>query len=129
MGHSSSTHNRSAWDRADVHANRRLEILAWFLLKRRHPGESRDPPIHVTHLSGEVRIWLSMGPGFHRDDAGVELIASKPASMIIPRYALGLGDFLVFDRRLEHHALGQLIDIGAEDFLPWRLAFGHMIAA
>src|SRR4051794_39315146 len=34
-----------------------------------------------------------------------------------------LGDALVFHRRFEHHALGELIDHAALDFLPWGLAW------
>src|SRR5438105_450680 len=54
---------------------------------------------------------------------------SNSASMVVARYALGLGDLLIFDRWLQHHAFGKLIDIGAEDLLPWRLALRHAISS
>src|SRR3977135_525192 len=41
--------------------------------------------------------------------------------MIIPWHVL-LRDALIFDRRLEHHALGELVDHAALDLLPGRLA-------
>src|SRR6185437_3281754 len=40
--------------------------------------------------------------------------------VIIPRHEL-FRDALVFDRRLEHHAVGELIDHAALDLLPRRL--------
>ena len=40
-----------------------------------------------------------------------------------------LRDALIFYRRLEHHAAGELIDHGALDFLPRRLARRTMVAA
>src|SRR3972149_2201273 len=52
----------------------------------------------------------------------------KDFSVTIPRRALGVGDVLVFDRRLEHHAAFQLIDHAALDFLPGRLAFRELVA-
>jgi hypothetical protein len=42
--------------------------------------------------------------------------------MIVPRHPEGLGDAMVLHRRLKHHAVGELIDHGALDLLPWRLA-------
>ena len=41
----------------------------------------------------------------------------------------GLRDALILDRRLQHHAVGELIDHGALDFLPWRLAGRIVVAA
>ena len=46
------------------------------------------------------------------------------ASMIVARDALGLGDLLVLDRRLQHHAVGELVDHAALDLLPGRLVRG-----
>ena len=49
--------------------------------------------------------------------------------MIVARDALGLGDALELYRALQHHALRQLIGVGAENFLPRRLAFRNLVAA
>src|SRR5580700_7979878 len=43
------------------------------------------------------------------------------ASVIVARNGF-LCDALVFDRRLEHHAVGELVDHATLDLLPWRLA-------
>src|SRR6266571_668092 len=51
------------------------------------------------------------------------------ASMTVPRHAGLLRNALVFDRRLEHHTVGELIDEVALDLLPGRLALGIRIAA
>src|SRR5262245_32687334 len=48
--------------------------------------------------------------------------------MIVPRY-VPLRDAMIFHRRLEHHAVGQLIDHAALDLLPRRLARGILPAA
>ena len=49
-------------------------------------------------------------------------------SVIVSRYAL-LRDPMVFDRGFEHHAVGELIDHGALDLLPRRLARRVAVAA
>src|SRR4029079_13827839 len=48
--------------------------------------------------------------------------------MIVARDAV-LGDALIFHGGLQHHAIRQLVDHGALDFLPWRLACGITEAA
>src|SRR6266705_2760919 len=50
-------------------------------------------------------------------------------SMTVPRDAGLLRNTLVFDRRLEHHTVGELVDEVALDLLPWCLALGIEIAA
>src|SRR5215469_3268932 len=52
-----------------------------------------------------------------------------PRSMVVARYALGLGDLLVFDGWLQHHAVAQLVDQPALDLLPRRLMGGKSVAA
>src|SRR5262245_36558093 len=49
--------------------------------------------------------------------------------MVVARDTLGLGDPLVLDRRLEHHALGELVDEPALDLLPGRLMARELVAA
>src|SRR5262249_5398181 len=49
-------------------------------------------------------------------------------SVIVARHAL-LGDALIFDRRGEHHAVGELLDHAALNLLPGRLARREMEAA
>src|SRR3954469_9788661 len=49
-------------------------------------------------------------------------------SMIVSRCAF-LGDPMIFDRRFEHHAVGELIDHGALDLLPGCLARRVAVAA
>src|SRR3569623_1268980 len=46
--------------------------------------------------------------------------SSLNSSMIVARHEL-LGDALIFDRRLEHHAVGELVDHAALNLLPRRL--------
>src|SRR3569832_2571817 len=46
--------------------------------------------------------------------------SSLYSSMIVARHEL-LGDALIFDRRLEHHAVGELVDHAALNLLPRRL--------
>ena len=48
--------------------------------------------------------------------------------MVVARDAI-LSDALIFHRRFKHHALGQLVDHGALDFLPRRLACRILVAA
>ena len=50
-------------------------------------------------------------------------------SMIVARHAEGLRDLLVLHGRLQRHALGELVDHGALDLLPGRLARRIGIAA
>src|SRR6516164_8081714 len=52
----------------------------------------------------------------------------KVTSMVVARHEI-LRDALKFHRRLEHHAIAELIDHGALDFLPRRLAWRIAIAA
>src|ERR1700692_2851777 len=60
---------------------------------------------------------------------------THPASCAGPRRLVAvarnglLGDALIFDRGLEHHAVGELVHQGALDLLPRRLAFRERIAA
>ena len=49
--------------------------------------------------------------------------------MIVPRLAHAFGDALIFHRGLEHHAVGELIDHPALDFLPRRLACRILVTA
>src|SRR5450830_1940101 len=49
-------------------------------------------------------------------------------SVIVPRNVL-LCNALIFNGRLEHHSIGQLVDHGALNFLPRRLARGICKAA
>src|SRR5258705_12801652 len=51
------------------------------------------------------------------------------ASMTVPRHTGLLRNALVFDRRLEHHTVGELVDEVALDLLPGRLALRIGIAA
>src|SRR5688572_10127285 len=51
------------------------------------------------------------------------------ASVVVPRYATGLGHALESHRGLEHHAVGKLVHQGALNLLPWRLARRIRIAA
>ena len=52
----------------------------------------------------------------------------KNKSMIVARHEF-LRHTLIFDRRLQHHAVRQLVHYSALDFLPRRLAHGIMEAA
>ena len=54
---------------------------------------------------------------------------SVTSSVVVARHALGLGDPLVFDRRLQHRAGRQLADDAALDLLPRRLVAGILVAA
>src|SRR3984893_13850835 len=56
------------------------------------------------------------------------LIANS-SSVIVARHAGGLGEALVFHRRLEHHAVGELVHHGALNLLPWCLAGRELEAA
>ena len=49
--------------------------------------------------------------------------------MVIARNALGLGDLLVFHRRLQHHAVREVVDDAALDLLPGRLVAGILVSA
>src|SRR5438067_827409 len=49
--------------------------------------------------------------------------------VIVARNSAQLRDLLIFHRRLEHHAVGELIDHAALDLLPRRLALWIMVAA
>src|SRR5258705_7495621 len=46
--------------------------------------------------------------------------AHDDVSVIVSRHAL-LCDPMIFDRRFEHHAVGELVNHGALDLLPWSL--------
>src|SRR5262245_57345068 len=61
--------------------------------------------------------------------AAIRVSAYQHALMTIAWHAALLRDALVFDRRLEHHAFGELIDEVALDFLPRRLAVRIGVAA
>src|SRR5512134_3902254 len=50
-------------------------------------------------------------------------------SVVVARNALALGDLLVLDRRLQHHAVGELVDDAALDLLPRRLVLRKLEAA
>src|SRR4051794_10304706 len=50
-------------------------------------------------------------------------------SMVVARQALFLGDPLILDGRLQHHALFELGDDAALDFLPRSLVRGILVAA
>src|SRR2546423_11701345 len=52
-----------------------------------------------------------------------------PILMVIARDALALGDLLVLHRRLQHHAVGELVDDPTLDLLPGSLVTGIVIAA
>ena len=70
--------------------------------------------------------------GFPRASAPLKTGTAIPAlhlSVVVARDAHGLGDVLVFDRRLQHHALGELVDHAALDLLPGRLALRDREAA
>src|SRR5215468_7892989 len=49
------------------------------------------------------------------------IIANSP-SMIVPRHSESLGNALILHGRFEYHAVGELVDHGALDLLPRRLA-------
>src|SRR3954469_24473976 len=51
------------------------------------------------------------------------------SSVVVTRHAARLRDLLIFHRRAQHHAVGQLVHHAALDFLPRRLALGETIAA
>src|SRR5262249_51389308 len=51
----------------------------------------------------------------------VNRVARQMGSVVVPRHAL-LRDAMIFERRLENHAVGELIDHAALDLLPRRLA-------
>jgi hypothetical protein len=58
--------------------------------------------------------------------------ASRPsclASMIVARNALGLGNLLILDRRLQNHAVRKIVDQLTLDFLPRRLMRWVLVAA
>src|SRR5262245_19145300 len=55
--------------------------------------------------------------------------AYQHALMTIAWHSALLRDALVFDRGLEHHAFGELVDEIALDLLPGRLAVGIGVAA
>src|SRR5215468_10077524 len=61
--------------------------------------------------------------------AAIRVSAYQHALVTIAWHAALLRDALVFDRRLEHHAFGELIDEVALDFLPRRLAVRIGVAA
>ena len=54
---------------------------------------------------------------------------SNCISMVVARHAEGRVDLLVLDRRLQHHAFGQLAHDVALDLLPRRLAHRVLVAA
>ena len=54
--------------------------------------------------------------------------AHDSVSVIVSRHAL-LRDPMIFDRRFEHHAVGELVDHAALDLLPRRLARRVAVAA
>src|SRR5262249_58212331 len=51
------------------------------------------------------------------------------ASVVVARHALALGNLLIFDGGLQHHAVREIIDHPALDLLPWRLVRRILIAA
>src|SRR5690348_14653023 len=53
---------------------------------------------------------------------------ARVCSVVVARYAL-LGDALILDGGGEHHAVGELLDHGALNLLPGRLARREMEAA
>src|SRR5262249_36416724 len=75
-----------------------------------HSGRraSGDPESRNTFI---VRFRIP-GSRFARNDMNL---------MIVTRDTV-LGDALIFHGRLQHHAVRQLVDHGALNFLPWRLA-------
>src|SRR5262249_61453763 len=60
-------------------------------------------------------------PPFTRSRVSSTAFARQMGSVVVPRHAL-LRDAMIFDRRLENHAVGELIDHAALDLLPRRLA-------
>src|SRR5262252_7326670 len=59
----------------------------------------------------------------------IRFIDRPVGSMIIPRHPDSLGNALILHGRLEHHAVGELVDHGALDLLPGRLAGRELEAA
>src|SRR5689334_9603671 len=53
----------------------------------------------------------------------------RRTSVVVARHALALGNLLVFDGGLQHHAVREIIDQPALDLLPWRLVRWILIAA
>src|SRR5262245_48838208 len=50
------------------------------------------------------------------------------ASVVVARHALALGNLLIFDGGLQHHAVREIIDQPALDLLPGRLVRRILIA-
>ena len=59
-------------------------------------------------------------------DAIVEAMARVSVGSVVVCRPVLVGNVAIFHRRLEHHALIELIDHAALDFLPWGLAFRHI---
>src|SRR5262245_52428525 len=57
------------------------------------------------------------------------LRAFAQALVVVARNAFGLGNFLILDGRLQHHAVGKVVDELALDLLPGRLMGGILITA
>ena len=73
------------------------------------------------------RLFRGIGRGQRQSSAipfRRESARRDPNSVIVPRRAHGLGEALIIDRRLEHHAFVELGHHVALDLLPRRLALG-----
>src|SRR5262245_29097878 len=91
----------------------------WFTCPWRTPGNGmlRKPGLPGSRL----RCRLERG-------APTARAPGRPL-VIVARDALGFGDLLILDRRLQHHAVGKIIDDLALDLLPGRLMRRIVIAA
>ena len=59
-------------------------------------------------------------------DALVEVMTRVSVGSVVVCRPVLVGNVAIFHRRFEHHALIELIDHAALDFLPRRLAFRHI---
>jgi hypothetical protein len=105
---------------------------------------ARYPTIHKlcapsqSPVSSTASWWRLMRRGVKHDEESRRFVAGNrrtrathhklAASVIVPRDRL-LRDALISHRRLKHHTAAELIEHGALDFLPRRLAWRIMIAA
>jgi hypothetical protein len=89
-----------------------------------------------TNLNGKIvpaadarrMVAYARAQGWLAPGATVIQLSDVAASVIVPRDRL-LRDALISHRRLKHHAAVELIEHGALDFLPRRLAWRIVIAA
>ena len=96
-------------------------VLSETKLARKAAGAAHSSPRSGRSSTSRVRRRRNRSARWHFTQV-------PRASMIVARRT-GLRDAPEFDRGLEHHAVGKLLDHAALDFLPWRLAWRIAIAA